>query len=665
VFRYALADVNLDGHVDLVAPSFDNDALDTLVRFDGSPDGLRRGVRFETDAGSTPDLLGGKGPRHVAIADLTGDGVPDLVTANNSDAADITVLRGNGLGRFTDVEQLVLPDDGWPDRLWLADVTGNGSLDIVTLDGRNDRLVVYQGNPWLGYDVRRELPLSEDPTTYAPFDVDQDGDAEMLVFGREARLGVVDWDGDALFEGGTLDAVPCSVFAFPARGDVDADGFDDLLLECSETSALGLLTHTTGPGAAAFRALPCADCAPFGAQLVDTDLQDVDGDGHLDALATWSDRELAIFWSDGTRPQGGPSRWFVNGFDFWFPFGSEVEAGDVTGDGTPDLVVSGLYGPVVIVGLGQRRFLPAGGLLSTLPGRHLAVGRLASNDRDDLVVAQTWFRSEAPAESAGSLVWWVDDRGRSLARGSNLDVDPETRFEPGHDVQGLAVGDLDEDGLDDAVWVSDFDDVYVVHLGASPPSLGFSVLIDTPSPGTRDVTLVDADDDGHVDLIGLDPLDRRLDVRGGRGDATFGLPSFPEVGPPGAEPVELVVTDLSGDGLAELVLIHTGNDVLSTARATGALTWEAPVVRALSQRPRALAVGDVDGDGRKDVAVLGDQGIDVFLGMGEGDLAAPLRLPAPDDPRDLVVFDANGDGSDDLVTSSATLDQITVIFTGP
>jgi hypothetical protein len=123
-FSLALADVDRDGHLDLVVANYSGhggdtsrDAVNVLVG-DGRG-GFRpmKGSPFAT----------GAGPVGVAVGDVNGDGWPDVVTANVS-GGDVTVFLGDGRGSFR--PGVSRPAGKEPYRVAVGDADGDGRAEI-------------------------------------------------------------------------------------------------------------------------------------------------------------------------------------------------------------------------------------------------------------------------------------------------------------------------------------------------------------------------------------------------------------------------------------------------------------------------------------------------------------------------------------------------------
>ena len=137
-YSVAVADVNGDGKLDLLVANFCA-ISDCLSSTNGSV-GVLLGNGDGTFQTAVPYDSGGYGTFSVVVADVNGDGKPDLVVANecavgrggcgNNDAGVVGVLLGNGNGTF----QTAVPygsggDEGFS--VAVQDVNGDGKPDVV------------------------------------------------------------------------------------------------------------------------------------------------------------------------------------------------------------------------------------------------------------------------------------------------------------------------------------------------------------------------------------------------------------------------------------------------------------------------------------------------------------------------------------------------------
>ena len=81
----------------------------------------------------------GDQPVALAVADLNGDGTPDIVTVNRHDGT-ISILQGNGDGTFTGVA--VLPVGSFPTSIAVADLNGDGAADLAIVDSNDGTVSV-------------------------------------------------------------------------------------------------------------------------------------------------------------------------------------------------------------------------------------------------------------------------------------------------------------------------------------------------------------------------------------------------------------------------------------------------------------------------------------------------------------------------------------------
>ena len=141
----SLGDVNNDGVVDAVAVNI-NSGTAYVVKSDG----------HGGFAATSPVLIGGSGTAAMTLGDITGDGNSDLVIANynNFDGVpgaygngDIGILAGNGHGSFA-APVYLSPNSGsqHPVGVAVGDLNGDGIADIVVVDQGHSILDV-NGNP--------------------------------------------------------------------------------------------------------------------------------------------------------------------------------------------------------------------------------------------------------------------------------------------------------------------------------------------------------------------------------------------------------------------------------------------------------------------------------------------------------------------------------------
>jgi len=214
---------------------------------------------------------------------------------------------------------------------------------------------------------------------------------------------------------------------------------------------------------------------------------------------------------------------------------------------------------------------------------------------------------------------------------------------------GLAVGDVNGDGLADVVLAGDVDQPSPPHsalelLSAQPGGFfAAPVQVATFSQHTTGTVLGDFDHDGHLDVAVA--LDDRVAVFRGLAGGGFGAESDVLTG---TSPRQLATGDLNGDATADLVVATgAGVDVLLGHPGTGLGT---PVAYSSTITPAGLALGDVTGDGHTDVVVAGTgatTAVETYAGHGDGTLTAAVVSSAGSGavaPSALALGDLNGDG---------------------
>ena len=179
--------------------------------------------------------------------------------------------------------------------------------------------------------------------------------------------------------------------------------------------------------------------------------------------------------------------------------------------------------------------------------------------------------------------------------------------------------------------------------------------------GTTPGGLATADLDGKngPDLVIADYMAGGFDVLLNQGNGTFGAPAFSASG---AHAIDVAIADWDGDGKLDLAVANLFDNAISIHLGAGDGTFTTGMPLAIMTVSK-LAAGDIDGDGRADLAGI-DGGGDgqVFIGKGDGTFGAPFAFYGLGGSGGLAIADFNRDGRNDVVTSNETNGTVTVFL---
>jgi hypothetical protein len=113
--------------------------------------------------------------------------------------------------------------------------------------------------------------------------------------------------------------------------------------------------------------------------------------------------------------------------------------------------------------------------------------------------------------------------------------------------------------------------------------------------------------------------------------------------------VSLAVGDFNGDGRADVAVVDSSGSKVDVLLGNGDGTFQ-PFTSYAVAGASCVTVGDFNGDGKSDLAVGSSSGIAVLLGTGNGAFQAVI-YSAGNSPGSLLVTDFNGDGKADLALS--------------
>jgi hypothetical protein len=262
-----------------------------------------------------------------------------------------------------------------------------------------------------------------------------------------------------------------------------------------------------------------------------------------------------------------------------------------------------------------------------------------------------------------------------LGRGDGT-VGPPQIFPVLSGALSLTAADLNHDARPDLLIVSDPDD------GSHPPEV--SLLLGN-GDGTfapevvlpaglfqREVAVADFNEDGDPDLAILDGCyaagpgcpeeGGAVSFLPGRDDGTFGAETRYRAG---HEPLAIVTADFDADGHQDLLVANSTPDgagaqgPLALLRGRGDGSFDPELrVGPPSAVARRVAVGDLDRDGRPDVAAIGGGNFArIFLNRGGGTFVEST-LPTGGSTTGMAIGDFDHDGYADLVAAGRTPDWI-------
>jgi hypothetical protein len=384
---------------------------------------------------------------------------------------------------------------------------------------------------------------------------------------------------------------------------------------------------------------------PTGGNPCQVVVADLNNDGKPDLVVDYADQNfVSVLLNNGDGTFQAPRDFAVEAFqaDNNSTLGGVPDdkramvVADFTGNGIPDLAVLNYQSDDIslLLGRGDGTFAPQRviGLGSLESPFALAAGDLNGDGIPDLVVVSS---TGGPGQQGEVL----------LGRGDGTFESPlafTIPFDPGFPTNTIQIADLNHDGKNDLVYEG-----YVTYvlLGKGDGTFGSASRIGWGIQGGLVVT--DLNGDGNPDIVTTAPTsfaDGAVEYELGNGDGTF-QPQVQVL--TGQAPIAVALTDLGSqvtlsdgsavlgppDGLPDLVVANNGitgnfssgppDVVVVPALADGGGHFDgfgSPFVLAAANSPLDLKVADLTGDGTTDVVVAEVGGVEVIYGK-------PLSLP--------------------------------------
>lgn len=483
----ATALVNNDNFLDLVITDENNARIGVLL---GVGDGTFGAVStFNT---------GGSRPRDVVLRDLNGDNHLDALVAC-FESNTVATLLGDGTGAFGASQQFATNGRN-PRYLALADFDGDGKIDVVT-GNRSDEfpenasLLLGNGDGTLQAGVNIQRGSYRTPTVAAG-DFNGDGFPDLALGNRWSHSVTLALnDGKANFAADLKEHILVEAGSNERDAklfDMNGDGNLDLVVanRGPRGSNPGSLSICLGNGNGTFQA---PQNFPAGNASNGLAVADFNGDGKLDAIvgnARGSSNHASIFLGNGDGSVGAPQN-----VDLGFNGDAgacEFAVADFDLDGDLDVIQSvafdnnqnnifllenngsGVFTPKSL-GFGGNRLID------------VATADLNQDGKPDLVVAN----------QSGAAVRYLGNGNGTFTPGEPLSFGQSNR------VQAVELGDLNGDGIVDAVTTSDYSDwgFLTTFLGKGDGTFQPPLTTNFPAEWSRALVLGDFNGDGMLDAV--------------------------------------------------------------------------------------------------------------------------------------------------------------------
>ena len=574
-------------------------------------------------------------------------------------------------------------------RIHQYDLNRNGYLDLLFCNSQDhhEKAPAYLYRDPLGTPTRSELP-SDGARSGTVADLNGDG-YDDLVLGM--ALNGTRQDLNAFIYYGSPEGwserrqqiIPAPLCLSTSAGDFNGDGRPDLAFLCKrQWHAVESFTRLFYQSDLGFEPKRYIDLPIEGEQLAASDL---DGDGYADLVVRREDGPLTVFW-------GGPDG-LDSGRYTPVPLPATQEAqteyeeyvGDASPlvqvihlDGVPQLFAAQPWQAHLVPVQDGRRFGPPLTLTCSRP-MAIAAGDVNGDGYPDLVVACRH------TDDAGECSWvyWGSEHGYSDTRRSRL---------PSNRACDVAVADFDADGYDDIVLCqSRAGDFYttdsLVYRGGKDGVIAEPVRLRTEDPrrvfATHRIVRLWASGGGAPDILFVNRWGRNAvgDVQPSiYFGAADGFSPQRRRDLPGFDTVESVCCDINDDGYVDVVLANCAESAQRRDPGSYVLFGgpegfgSEPDLRLPTVRAHGLACADLNRDGYLDLLFVGFNNPDllIYYGTADGfDLANPQRIRLEhegtiyNDPRWIYLADLNNNGWLDLVVPQIAADRSFILWGGP
>ncbi|MBL7847866.1 MAG: VCBS repeat-containing protein [Cyclobacteriaceae bacterium] len=374
------------------------------------------------------DFTNPAAPKSINIGDLDGDGLADMVVSSQSGTTGIiSVFRNTSTpgtiaaGSFAPPVDFLKPNS-IREGMSLADIDGDGKLEIVAVDTNNDRVSIY---------LNLAVPGTLDATSFAT--------------PLEFNVGINDAPTNVDVE------------------DLDADGLPEIVTSDFLRDRITIIQNTSSPGTITFRPrfyIPAGDGA------TDIAIRDFNNDGKPDLAVANELANTVSVLENASIPGLLSASSFSPAVDFVVNNGpTKLSIGDIDGDGSQDIITAnlGTSNSVSILRniltggpINPGAFASAVNFTTAGPNNSVELADLNGDGKIDVVTA-------LPGGSPQIAVL------QNASTPGSLSLNAFVGFAAGAGTFEVALGDLDNDGQTDIATANSGDNtVSVLRFNSAP-----------------------------------------------------------------------------------------------------------------------------------------------------------------------------------------------------